>query len=112
MGWLYAIHARSAVARRRVWQAAMMLDELRNSLITLMCIRAELNPWHGREVDQLPAEDRSRLETSRPQRIDVEALDCGRILMTEQFPEEVAHHDPERFRRLQEPFAELVRAAR
>src|SRR3712207_1272242 len=59
IGWLYAIHARSAVARGRLWQATMMLDELRNSLITLMCIRAGLNPWHGREVDRLPAENRA-----------------------------------------------------
>lgn len=64
-GWLYAIHARSAVARGKLWQATLLLDELRNSLITLTCIRAGLNPWQGRGVDQLPVEDREGLEASR-----------------------------------------------
>jgi predicted nucleotidyltransferase len=112
MGWLHAIHARSAVARGRLWQATMMLDELRNGLTTLMCIRAGLNPWHGREVDQLPSEDLSRLETSRAQRIDAETLDRSRILMTRQFLDEVALHDRDRFERLRTPFAELVRTVR
>lgn len=34
LGWLYALHARSAIARGRLWQAAGMLDELRGSLLT------------------------------------------------------------------------------
>lgn len=112
MGWLYAIHARSAVARGRLWQATMMLDELRNSLVTLMCVRVGLNPWHGREVDRLPPEDLGTLAASRPQQIDAETLDRSRILMTQQFLDEVARHDPDRSERLQRPFAELVRATR
>ena len=54
MGWLYALHARSAIARGRPWQAVMMLDDLRNQIISLACIRHGLNPWHGRDVDRLP----------------------------------------------------------
>ena len=42
MGWLFAVHARSAIARGRVWQAAGMLDELRSILITLQCARVGL----------------------------------------------------------------------
>jgi len=112
IGWLYAIHARSAVARGRLWQATMMLDELRNSLITLMCIRAGLNPWHGREVDRLPAENRAALEASRPERIDADALDRARMLLTRQLLDEVARHDRDRFERLRAPFAELLGVAR
>lgn len=35
MGWLYALHARSAVARDKTWQATLMLDELRDAVVTL-----------------------------------------------------------------------------
>lgn len=30
IGWLYALHARSALARGKLWQAMIMLDDLRN----------------------------------------------------------------------------------
>lgn len=112
MGWLYAIHARSAVARGRVWQAAMMLDELRNSLITLMCVRSGLNPGHGREVDQLPAEDRATLDNAHASQVNAETLDASRVLMTQHFLDEIANHDRDRYERLREPFAQLVNPVR
>lgn len=112
MGWLYAIHARSAIARGRLWQATIMLDELRGSLIALMCARSELNPWHGRDVDRLPAGDLAALEASRPSHVSPGHLDLSRILLARQFLDEVARHDPERAARLRAPFAELARPVR
>lgn len=108
-GWLYAIHARSALARGRLWQASMMLDELRSRLITLQCIRAGLNPWQGRDVDRLPLDDRAALEASRAPQISVDDLERSRVLLSRQFLDEVALHDPERFARLVDPFTELAR---
>lgn len=99
-GWLYAIHARSAVARGKLWQATLILDELRNSLIALRCIRAGLNPWQGREVDQLPVEELEGLEASRAPHITAAELEQSRILLTRQLLDEIAEHDPDRFRRL------------
>ncbi|WP_156250346.1 nucleotidyltransferase domain-containing protein [Pseudactinotalea terrae] len=52
--WLYALHARSALARGRTWQAVMMLDDLRNQVLSLACLRHGLVAFHGRGVDQLP----------------------------------------------------------
>lgn len=78
MGWLYALHARSAVARGKLWQATMMIDELRSSLITLMCIRAELNPWHGRGVDRLPPTDLAALVHSRAAGVSGAELESSR----------------------------------
>lgn len=110
MGWLYAIHARSAVARGRLWQAAGMLEELRSSLITLKCERIGLNSWHGRGVDQLPAADLDELHRSHPAQITAAALDTCRRYLTTRFLEEVERHDPERATRLTDPFRELGRA--
>lgn len=110
MGWLYAIHARSAVARGKVWQADMMINDLRTTVATLKCIRTGLNPHHGREVDLLPAADLAQLEAARATSVIPEALDRSRVLLTRQFLDEIALHDRNRFERLREPFAELGRA--
>jgi hypothetical protein len=85
-----------------------MLDELRATLITLKCVRAGLNPWHGREVDLLPATDLHELEASRAQRSTIAALEESRLVLTQQFHDEIARHDPRRSARLRAPFAELT----
>ena len=108
-GWLYAIHARSAVARGRVWQAAGMLEELRGALVTLKCERLGLSSWHGKGVDLLPASDLDELHRSHPAHITVAALDTCRRYLTASFLDEVGRHDAERAGRLAVPFRELVR---
>lgn len=72
--WLYALHARSALARGRLWQAIMMLDDLRNQIIALACVRHGLNPWHGREVDRLRETELSALAVARAAEITGPAL--------------------------------------
>ena len=49
MGLLYALHTRSALARGRLWQTAMMLDDLRNQIVALACLHHDLNLWSGRD---------------------------------------------------------------
>ena len=100
MGWLYAIHARSAIARGRLWQAAMMLDELRSQIIALTCARHGLVSWHGREVDRLPAVERQALEATRVGTLTAERLENARILLTRRLLDEVARSDPQRAARL------------
>lgn len=108
LGWLYALHARSAVARGRLWQATMMLDELRDSVVTLMCIRSGLPSWHGRGVDRLPRDDRSALELSRAARVSSADLDASRCELTRLFLEEIRRADDARAARLQPAFAQLL----
>lgn len=86
--WLYALHARSAIERHRPWQAQMMLDGLRERVLTLACVRRGLNPHHGRQVDLLPAEDLHAVDAAGPrdrssseQRRSLSAL--GALLMQE-----------------------------
>ena len=93
MGWLYALHARSAFARGRLWQTVMMLDELRNQIVALACIRNGLNPWHGRDVDRLPPAERNALDESRAMAVSTAALGRSKRILIRQFLAEVGHHN-------------------
>ena len=108
MGWLYVLHARSAVARGKLWQATIMLDELRDTIVTLMCVRNALPHWHGRGVDRLPDHDRSKLESSRAARVCGADLDISRRELTQLFLDETRHVDAERAGRLGSAFHQIL----
>lgn len=110
MGWLYALHARSSIARGKLWQATLMLGGLRGQVLALMCARAGLNTWHGREVDRLPADDLARLESTLIAQLVAGDLDRARIALTRLLLDEVAMTDAGRARRLEPAFAELMTA--
>jgi hypothetical protein len=61
MGWLYALHIRSSLARGRQWQAVHMLDGLRDQVVALACLRFGLPAHQGRGVDYLPPEETNLL---------------------------------------------------
>jgi|SRR5579884_608807 len=54
--WLYALHARSAIARAKPWQAEYMISGVRDSALALACIRHGLPAIYAKGVDGLPAE--------------------------------------------------------
>jgi len=64
MGWLYAIHARSSIARGRTLQALYMINGLRDQVVALACLRHDLPAHEGRGVDDLPA--RLQLSIAKP----------------------------------------------
>ena len=53
-GWLYALHARSSIERGRAWQAEYWISHLRDTVLTLRCVRHGLPHREARGVDQLP----------------------------------------------------------
>lgn len=112
MAWLYALHARSATARGKLWQASMMIDELRNRVVDLKCSRAGLNSWHGREVDQLPPNELEQLVATRVANLEAQELEASRLLLVELLLNETAHVDPRRAARLEPAFTEIRRPAR
>ncbi|MDN3240822.1 nucleotidyltransferase domain-containing protein [Glycomyces tritici] len=107
MGWLYALHARSAIKRDRHWQAAMMLDHLRDTVLALACARFGLNPHHGREAHKLPPEILAALAAARAASVDREELTRSNTALLECFAAEVAAHDPALARRLQPALGNL-----
>ncbi|HET6291531.1 MAG TPA: nucleotidyltransferase domain-containing protein [Amycolatopsis sp.] len=96
MAWLHALHARSAIARGRSWQAVMMLDELRDQIITLLCLRHGLNPWHGREVDRLPVHALEALRDGRATSVGLPELERSRQVLVRHYLTVVEQHDAER----------------
>ncbi|MCX2953610.1 nucleotidyltransferase domain-containing protein [Lentzea sp. NEAU-D7] len=53
LAWLYALHARSSIARGRGWQALYMLNGMRDHVMSLWCLREGVNAVQGRGLDDL-----------------------------------------------------------
>lgn len=56
MAWLHALHARSCIARGKVWQAEYMISGVRDHVLSLACIRHGVPAMQGRGMDLLPRE--------------------------------------------------------
>lgn len=56
LGWLYALHARSSIARGRVWQAEYFVSGIRDHVLALACLRHGEPAVEGRGIDRLPPE--------------------------------------------------------
>jgi predicted nucleotidyltransferase len=52
--WLHALHARSSIARGRVWQAEYMISAVRDQVLALACLRHGVPAVQGRGMDLLP----------------------------------------------------------
>ena len=70
MAWLYALHARSSIARGRLWQAAHMVSGVRDHALAHACLRHGLPTAHGRGFDRLPPEVTARFEGSLVRHLD------------------------------------------
>ncbi len=56
LGWLYALHVRSSIARGRLWQAEYMLSAMRDQVLALVCLRHGAATVEARGIDSLPPE--------------------------------------------------------
>jgi hypothetical protein len=72
--WLYALHARSSIARRRSWQAEYMISGMRDQILALACRRHDLPTKEGRGIDRLPPEVTAPLEGALVRSLDPEGL--------------------------------------
>ena len=108
MGWLYALHARSAIARERRWQTNMMLDHLRDEILALACVRLGLNHHHGREADRLPLKVLDALHHARAVSVDSRELIRSKAALLDCFAAEVALHDQTLAERLRPALTHLA----
>ena len=82
MGWLYALHVRSCIARGNFWQAEYMISGMRDNALALACIRHGLPADHGRGMDQLPQEVAAPFQDALVRQLDAAELSrCFRIAM-------------------------------
>ena len=72
--WLYALHARSSIARGRPWQAEYMISALRDQVLALACLRLGVPAREARGIDQLPPDITRPLESGLIHRLERAAL--------------------------------------
>lgn len=109
--WLYALHARSAIACGRPWQALHMVNGLRDRTITLACLRRGIPEHQGRGVDQLPETFLSRLRDSLVAAPDTDQLVGAFGQVIGLVGDEIQAVDPHLATRLRPGLAVLVQTA-
>jgi hypothetical protein len=111
MAWLYGLHVRSSIARRRPLQALYMLNNMRDQVISLACLRAALSPVEARGADDLPPQVRQGLDATLPRGLDAAELHRAFARLTELLVAEADAVDAAAADRLRPVLAELVRTA-
>ncbi|MFC6155100.1 nucleotidyltransferase domain-containing protein [Kribbella jiaozuonensis] len=74
MGWLYALHARSSIARGKVWQAEYMISGVRDHVLMLMCLRHGVPHAQGRGLHLLPGATTWAVEPTLVRSLDAAEL--------------------------------------
>jgi predicted nucleotidyltransferase len=112
MGWLYALHARSSIARGRAWQAEYMISGMRDQVLALACLRHDVPATQGRGTDDLPAEVTEPLVACLVRSLDPAELFRAFDATCTALADEAVRHDPALAARLADPLRELVETAR
>jgi hypothetical protein len=92
-GWLYALHVRSSLARRRYWQAEYMISGMRNQVLSLACRRYGLPESEGRGLDDLPLEVTAVLSEALVDSLDSVRLSRAFVVSIEALIFEAAYVD-------------------
>jgi hypothetical protein len=108
-GWLYALHARSSIARGNFWQAEYMISGVRDTALALACVRHGLPAVHGRGIDRLPGEVARQFEGSLVQRLDGAELSRAFRVALHGLLSELRSVDAELAGRLQEALTSLTK---
>jgi len=111
LAWLYAVHARSSIARHKFWQAEYMIGGIRNHGLALACLRHELPTVHGRGIDQLPPGVVTPWEDSLVRQLDGAELFRAFRAALAALLDEIRQSDAQAAKRLEEPFRRLVESS-
>jgi predicted nucleotidyltransferase len=109
MGWLYALHARSSIARDRVWQAEYMISGVRDQVLALACLRHGVPAVQARGIDSLPLETTAAVADSLVRSLDAAELRRAFLAVTNALVAEVERADADLAYRLAPPLRELAR---
>ena len=110
MAWLYALHARSSIARGKAWQAEYMISGVRDHVLALACVRHGVPAVQGRGMDMLPPDVAVPMTDALVRTLDVGELRrafasaCGLLLV------EIEAADAALARRLSATIRELANA--
>jgi hypothetical protein len=107
LGWLYALHARSCIARRKFWQAEYMISGVRDNALALASIRHGLPAAHGRGMDLLPGGVTAQFEGALVRELDAAELSRAFRAAIHGLLSEIRSVDEELAGRLQEALISL-----
>jgi hypothetical protein len=108
LGWLYALHARSCIARGKLWQAEFMISGVRDHALALACIRHGLPSVHGRGIDQLPDGVAAPFEGSLVRELTASELRRAFQVVLRGLLSEIRNFDAELAGRLQDALTSLI----
>lgn len=108
MGWLYALHARSSIARGKVWQAEYMISGVRDHVLMLACLRHGVPHSQGRGLHLLPAATTAPVEATLVGSLEAAELTRAFSASVDVLLAEIAHVDAELAVRLDRPLRELA----
>jgi predicted nucleotidyltransferase len=108
MAWLYALHARSSIARGKGWQAEYMISALRDQVVMLACLRHRLPAREGRGVDMLPTRLTESLEGALVRETTRPGLVAAFTWSAELLVDEIRHLGVDRADRIIPVIEELV----
>jgi hypothetical protein len=105
--WLYALHARSSIARRKLWQAEYMISGVRDHALSLACLRYGVPVAHGRGIDHLPIDATEPFEGSLVRQLETAELARAFGVVVAGLLNEIRHADEQLAERLRGPLALL-----
>jgi predicted nucleotidyltransferase len=108
MGWLYALHVRSSIARGQVWQAEYMLSAMRDQVLALACLRYRLPAVEGRGIDRLPSEATAPVAAGLVRSLDAAELRRAFVVVTDALIAEIDWADASLADRLRTPLRDLT----
>ena len=111
LAWLYALHARSSIARGNLWQAEYMISGVRDHALALASVRHGLPAAHGRGIDRLPSEVRAGFEDALVRQLDPAELSRAFRAVVAGLLREVECADPALAARLEVPLRSLTEAS-
>jgi hypothetical protein len=109
--WLYGLHARSAIARGKRWQAEYMVSAVRDQVIALASVRLGLPSAHARSADALPPEVTTPLEKAIVRDLSIAELVRAMRVTIDALLDEIRIADPPLVERLENTLRELVTTA-
>lgn len=110
MAWLYALHARSCIARRKLWQAEYMISGVRDNALALACVRDGLPAAQGRGMDLLPTGVAARFEDSLVRQLSAAELTRAFQAVIQELIREIRSADAELAGRLEAVLTRLAEA--
>ncbi|MBL8176252.1 MAG: hypothetical protein JNK48_16355 [Bryobacterales bacterium] len=107
-GWLYAIHARSAIGRGKPWQAEYMISGMRDTALSLACLRHGVPAMQGRGLDRLPADALALFAEALVQSTSTAELTRAFQAATRLLAAEIRLADPSLAQRLETPLMSIA----